>query len=119
MAPRVFVAPATGLGLSPVPRVVAPVAFAAFRVAMLRRLDTTSSPRGVLRRAFAEPLLRVSLSSALAPSRPLLTYLFVALCVIGIHASITRLETGFVAETAKYAAKNEATAGCLPKITQN
>ena len=69
MAPRVFVAPATGLGLAPAPRAVAPVAFAAFRVAMLRRLNTTSSPRGELRRACGEPRRRVSLSSALDPSR--------------------------------------------------
>jgi len=66
---------ATGLGLAPAPLVVAPGAFAAFRAAMLRRPDTASSPRGALRRASAEPLLRVSLSSALDPSRPLLTYL--------------------------------------------
>ena len=69
MAPRVFVAPATGLGLAPAPRAAAPVAFAAFRVAMLRRLNTTSSPRGELRRACGEPCRRVSLSSALDPSR--------------------------------------------------
>ena len=77
MAPRVFVAPATGLGLAPVPRVAAPVAFAAFRVAMLRRSNTTSSPRGVLRRASDEPRRRVSLSSALDPSRRFLSYRYV------------------------------------------
>ena len=74
MAPRVFVAPATGLGLAPAPRAAAPVAFAAFRVAMLRRLNTTSSPRGVLRRACGEPRRRVSLSSALDPSRRFLRF---------------------------------------------
>ena len=47
------------------------------------------APRGALRRASAEPLLRVSLSSALAPSRPLLICLFVALCVIGISDTIS------------------------------
>ena len=74
MAPRVFVAPARDLGLTPAPRVDAPVAFAAFRAATLRRPDTASSPRGVLRRACDEPRRRVSLSSALGPPRRFLSF---------------------------------------------
>ena len=73
MAPRVFVAPASGLGLAPAPRADVPVAFAAFRAAMLCRPDTASSPRDVLRRACDEPRRRVSLSSALDPSRRFLS----------------------------------------------
>ena len=60
--------PSRSLGLAPAPRAGSPVACAAFRAAMLRRPDTASSPRGVLRRASAEPRRRVSLSSALGPS---------------------------------------------------
>jgi len=73
MAPRVFVASASGLGLAPAPRAAAPVAFAAFRAAMLRRPDTASSPRDVLRRTCDEPRRRVSLSSALDLSRRFLS----------------------------------------------
>ena len=69
-----FVAPARDLGLTPAPRVDAPVAFAAFRAATLRRPDTASSPRGVPRRACDEPRRRVSLSSALGPPRRFLSF---------------------------------------------
>ena len=59
---------ARGLGLAPAPCAAAPVVFAAIRAAMLRRLDTVSSPCDVSHRASDEPRRCMSLSSALAPS---------------------------------------------------